>query len=144
MAAKPKGLQKHIDAIKKMDGKSVEAGWFETNRYPDGTSVAQVARFNEFGTTKAPARPFMRLAASKFSAQRKEAVPKLATKMAEGKITADQALGAIGNVLEGCIVDSIKNGGWTPNAPSTVEKKGFDKPLIDTGEMFKSVSSKVS
>lgn len=29
---------------------------------------------------------------------------------------------------------------WPPNAPSTIERKGSDKPLIDTGELRKSIS----
>ena len=29
--------------------------------------------------------------------------------------------------------------GWAPNAPSTIKSKGSDKPLIDTGELRKSI-----
>lgn len=29
--------------------------------------------------------------------------------------------------------------GWAPNAPSTIRRKGSDRPLIDTGEMRKSI-----
>lgn len=29
--------------------------------------------------------------------------------------------------------------GWAPNAPSTIAAKGSDKPLIDTGELRKSI-----
>ena len=29
--------------------------------------------------------------------------------------------------------------GWPPNAPSTIAAKGFDRPLIDTGELRKSI-----
>lgn len=34
-------------------------------------------------------------------------------------------------------VDSDNN--WAPNAPSTIRAKGSDKPLIDTGELRKSI-----
>ncbi len=34
-------------------------------------------------------------------------------------------------------------GTWAPNAPSTVVKKGSSMPLIDTGQLRKSVSSRV-
>lgn len=30
--------------------------------------------------------------------------------------------------------------GWVPNAPSTIAKKGSDMPLIDTGELRKSIT----
>jgi hypothetical protein len=29
---------------------------------------------------------------------------------------------------------------WAPNAPATIEEKGSDKPLIDTGEMRRSIT----
>lgn len=32
-----------------------------------------------------------------------------------------------------------KDNGWKPNAPSTIKAKGSDKPLIDTGELRKSI-----
>ncbi len=30
--------------------------------------------------------------------------------------------------------------GWPPNAPATIKQKGSDKPLIDTGELRKSIT----
>lgn len=30
--------------------------------------------------------------------------------------------------------------GWAPNSPDTIEKKGSDRPLIDTGELRKSIT----
>lgn len=30
--------------------------------------------------------------------------------------------------------------GWAPNAPSTIRKKGSDRPLIDTGELRRSIT----
>ena len=182
-----------INALKKLKGMSVEAGWFETNLYtagkgiPDsqvGVPVARIARIQEFGatihhpggtkyitdaivgdrfvgtrfvhkdfpgeheTTKAhiiviPARPFMRKAWLDFSNNRKAIQNKIAHQLIEGRIQPAQALGQIGMALEGYIVKSIKNGGWQENAPSTVAKKGFNKPLIDSGQMWQTVSSKV-
>lgn len=91
-----------------------------------------------------PARPFMRLAWSMFKAQQKTIQRRIAADLVSGKINADQALGQIGLALEACIVKSIRNGNWAPNAKSTVSAKGFDKPLIETSFMWQSVSSKVS
>lgn len=44
-------VERHIAALNALKGKSVEAGWFESATYPDGTPVAKVARWNEFGGT---------------------------------------------------------------------------------------------
>jgi hypothetical protein len=183
-------IERHMENLRAMKGRSVEAGWFESARYdagPDGKegrSVAANARLQEYGgtidhpggtkyikdaivagryvgtrfvkntfqgdheVTKAhkiviPARPFMRMAWSMFNARRGAIQKRLATDLVSGKITIDKALGQIGLELEACIVRSIRNGNWTPNAPSTVAKKGFDKPLIESSHMLQSVSSQV-
>lgn len=157
-SARSKMIDQHIAALKAAKDKQVEAGWFESARYPAakgnsvGTSVAYIARVQEFGATiqrgettiTIPARPFMRLAWSKFGQSRKKIQDAIAKQLVAGKIDSEQALGQIGLHLEGCIVESIRDGGWEGNAPSTIENKGFDKPLIDTGHMWQSVSSKVS
>lgn len=152
-------VEDHIKTLRKMgDGWTVEAGWFETARYPAGKSggagmsVAQVARINEFGATikretytiTIPARPFMRLAYTRIKAKKADLQTRIAKQMIRGKIGPLEALAQIGLFMEGEIVQSIKNGGWTPNAPSTVARKGFDKPLINTALMWQSVASKVS
>ncbi len=186
-------LLRQIKALKKASkGTKVEAGWFESDRYPaskdgeEGVQVARIARFlerggtiqhpggtkyihdaivkgsfvgtrfvrNDFpgtedGVTKPhsitiPARPFMRLASVMFKSSRAKVQAKIAKQIVDGKIQPEQAIAQIGNELENCIVKSIKNGGWIGNAPSTISKKGFDKPLIDDGTMLKTVSSKVS
>ena len=86
----------------------------------------------------------MRLAWSNFGKSRAKIQGLIAKQLIEGTIEADQALGQIGQHLENCIVESIQYGGWQKNADSTVEGKGFDKPLIDTALMWQSVSSKVT
>jgi hypothetical protein len=167
-------VSRHIAALKKLDeleGRTSEAGWFESARYPAGKvvgrgkgkrkfaptegagmQVAHVARIQEFGAVikrgKAvitiPARPFMRLAWSRFRQDRTKIQASIARQLIAGKIEPEQALGQIALALEGCIVRSIKSGPWAPNSAVTAKAKGFDKPLIDTAFMWQSVSSKVS
>lgn len=145
-------IRKQIAALKAIGEKTVETGWFESDKYPDGTSTGYIARVVNFGcvvkqngmTIIIPSRPFMPEAYRIFVADRKKLENGLAKKLLEGKITPDQALNQIGMALEGCIVKSIRDGAWEPNAPSTIAKKGFDKPLIDTAHMWQTVNSKVS
>ncbi len=167
MANEPKGLARHKKMLQATDKKVVETGWFSGNKYPskenaDGTKsepveVWQAAKWNEFGTGKIPARPFMRLANRKLQPEFKNIEPKIFSKVLKGELTTEQGLGLIGLKMEEFIVDSIKNGGWTPNSDITIngttpdkngnqfiKGKGFDKPLIDTSLMWQSVSSKVS
>ena len=181
-------LRSHIQALKSVEGMSVEAGWFESAKYEkDGKqiSVARIARVQEYGftidhpggtkyindaivsgryvgtrfvsrdfqgahnVTRAhkiviPARPFMRNAWGIFVASRRQIQRKIAKDIISGKITAQVGLEQIGMALEGCIKKSIRNGNWTPNAASTARKKGFNKPLIDTGHMLQSITSTVT
>lgn len=157
MKAKSELIERHLKALKGIEHKTVEAGWFESDRYPAakgksvGIPVAAVARIQEFGATierdghkiVIPARPFMRKAWSDFNQRRVEVQVKLAKKVVAGEITQEQALAQIGDFLVATIVRSIRNGGWEKNAPSTVKKKGFDKPLIDSAHMWKTVNSKI-
>ncbi|WGN90783.1 hypothetical protein [Burkholderia phage vB_BglM_WTB] len=172
--AASKLLSRHLEALKALDslnGRKVEAGWFESARYPSGKVsgkgsgnrkysggegggmlVSQVMRIMEYGATitrgdktiTIPARPAMRYAWSNFQQNRPQVQSVIARNLIEGKITAEQALGNIGIALEGEIVRSIRDGPWTPNSKATVRAKGFDKPLIDTSIAWQSVSSKVS
>ena len=41
--------------------------------------------------------------------------------------------------LEGKMVEYFENNDWTPNAPSTIKRKGSAKPLIDTGDLRRSI-----
>lgn len=113
-----------------------------------GTRFVKNSFVGDHEVTKAhkiviPARPFMRLAWQNFSADRSKIQARIARDIFKGKISGDKALAQIGDILEGYIAKSMKNGGWAPNAKSTIRKKGFDKPLIDSGHMFKSITSQV-
>lgn len=153
-------LDRHIKALQSMKGLTVEAGWFDSTRYPSeegaqGLLVSEVARLNEFGhiavlnfghgpvRIEVPARPFMRYAYELFVQDRRTIENNIAKKIFSGKIDARQALGQIGLAMEARIVKSIKNGPWQPNAKYTIRVKGFDKPLIHTSLMWQSVSSQV-
>lgn len=145
-------LSDMIQALSKMDGMGVEAGFFDTARYPDGTPVAQVAYENEIGKKAnkktgekgSPPRPFMRYAAKVGMRDVQPLMVSLSKKMVQGEIDAETAMGRIGLHFEAAIIDSIKNGKWIPNSKETIERKGFDKPLIDSGAMWQSVASRAT
>jgi hypothetical protein len=153
-------IEQHQELLKKMNGQTVEAGWFETARYQAGKGVpqkmvgvpvARIAKINEFGATikrgkkiiRIPARPFMRLATMNFKDKHTAIMQSLSKKIMRGQLKPEQALAQIGMFMEGLIVDSIKSGPWKRNSPATIAKKGFDKPLIDTAQMWQAVTSKV-
>jgi hypothetical protein len=126
---------------------SLDAGGFLQGAGVQFVSKAKAtshAKFTKPHVITIPPRPFMRLAARNFMTKRLGLQKRITDKVMKGEISAAQALGQIGLALENEVIKSIKDGKWTPNAPSTIKRKGFDKPLIETGLMWKSVSSKVS
>jgi len=111
----------------------------------DGVSVVDYAAYNEFGTSRIPARPFMQTTADKH----KETVTKftqyLIGQMIDGKISDTsvlQNLGAKYQSLMQMVVRDAKN--WAvPNAESTIRQKGSSSPLINTGRMVGSIRYEV-
>lgn len=126
--------------ITKFMGKEkLEIGFFETARYPNGTFVAQVARYNEFGTLNIPMRPFFRNAINKnikkWYATLQNAINQ--------NTTPSKALSIVGEVARADIIQSITDLRTPPNAESTIKQKKSTNPLIDTGLMRRSVTYKV-
>ena len=107
--------------------------------YEDGTDVVDVAMFNEYGTSKIPARPFLRQSFERHKTEYVLECEKIYTYMIKGnKISGE--IRKFGQKVKQDIVDEIERGEFVPNAPSTVRKKGFNKPLYETGLMEKSIS----
>lgn len=64
-------------------------------------------------------------------------------KQIEAGGTAQDVLQKVGVYAKGIIQQEISDGDFAANAPSTVARKGFDKPLIDTGHMRQSVNFEI-
>lgn len=58
-----------------------------------------------------------------------------------GRTTAEEVLKKTAVFMKGMVQETIKEGNFPANAPSTVKKKGSDRPLIDTGHMRQSVTT---
>ena len=97
------------------------------------------ARVNEVGNPRnnVPARPFMRAAIKRIRDGFRPLLADLYEGL-EGGLTAENAA-ELGDYAAFIVSDTIK--GWTqpPNAPSTIARKGFNDPLVETGEMRDSV-----
>lgn len=138
-------LAEALDSIRKrvVEGNNVlEVGFMAEATYPDGTSVAEVAAKNEFGDPKENrvARPFFR---RMIAEKKKNWATDLNSLLAHGN-SIDEALDLLGKRMGEDLQMSIRNFTDPPLRPSTIAKKGFDKPLIDTANMLMSVSHRVS
>lgn len=97
--------------------------------------VADVALWNEFGTERIPARPFLRTAQNK-AIERGNRI--LQVRMEENA-DVEQIAKDLGMMMQDEIKKQITRGEFAPNAPSTIKRKGSSHPLIDTGNMRQSV-----
>lgn len=128
------------DILQQLDAGPLAVGFMENATYPDGTPVAAVAFWNEFGGPERPPRPFFRRMIAKES-------PGWGVKLAKlAKLTnynGSRALGMLGQDIADALGQSIIDFTSPPLAASTIAAKGFAKPLIDTSHMKNSITYKV-
>lgn len=151
------GGKKLTLALKAIEQKITNAGvlrmgFLEGARYPERTnarflkavgsnatpsvvppiSIAQVAFWNEYGTVRIPARPAFRTTISKHS---KEWGDRLGKAVVATNYDGQKALALLGQSMRDDLENEIAQ--WTTpgNAALTIKIKGFDKPLVDSGDM---------
>jgi hypothetical protein len=123
---------------------TVKIGWAQGPKYADGTSVAQVAAWNEFGTETIPERPALRTGIKR-AQPGVRALNKANLKgVIDGRMAASRALGLLGEYGKSEVQRAIVAGPWVPNAPSTIRRKGSSKPLIDTSQVLQTVTYQVT
>lgn len=134
-------FRQEIEKLKKLE---VRIGYQrgEENIESEGESadLCDIAVYNELGTEDIPSRPFMRDSVDSHEEQIKAFLKKQMAMLAKGQTTAEQMLKSIGVFQKGLVQAEIVDGDFEPNAPSTIKRKGSDKPLIDTGKMRQSVN----
>lgn len=137
------GMARHIAALKSLQG-TVSVGFFDDVTYPEsGRSVASVMEEQEFGNGPIPARPLMRYAAATSESVVREVVKAVSVDVIAGQMDGSILLDAVGIAVQEQIVNQIAFGDFVANAPFTIEKKGFDHPLLETGMASESVQFKV-
>ncbi len=87
-----------------------------------------------------PARPWLDVGVAKGN---EEYIEMIKDGAAKGEALED-TLARIGVVAVGHVQEYIADLRTPPNAPSTIEQKGVDNPLIESGDMRRSVASKLT
>ena len=137
-----------IDAIARLKI-AAAAGIPAGAKTTDGKSIPEYAVYNELGTSRIPARPFMR---NTMNLHKEEWLQIVSGKLNFEEIKKDQAenvMGLVSEVMKAHIQQTIQKGSFAPNAPRTVAAKRAsgkvepDHPLIDTGQMIASIISEV-
>lgn len=139
-------LLKELKKLKKLQVRvGVQGGKFHTKRFPDGkeklgADLVDIAIWNELGTDKIPARPFLGQMVDQHGGEIQQISAEMVQKICKGQLDAQSAFKKIGVVTVGYVQDQITNGEFEPNAPMTVQRKGSDHPLIDTGQLRRGIS----
>lgn len=118
--------EKALKKVQTLGGaKGVKVGIVEkaTNEV-NGMSVATYAFFNEFGTSRAHARPFMRLTAERHSKKwAQEFVRRTDGKIIQDPAVAKRAFALIGDIAMGDMRDTIESNIPPKNADATRKRK---------------------
>lgn len=139
MVVKRKGSLAQALQKRKPLNSRLRVGFIDGATYTDGTNVATVAFWNEYGSDKSPPRPFMR---NTFADKKSQW-----TQLAIGLYRAygeEKMLMQLGEVMVGDIQQSIVTFTNPPNSAYTIKKKGFNAPLRDTMLMSRSLSYELS
>lgn len=141
---KDRGLKRIVKQMKEIDNAYVKVGVLSNaGNEKNGMTIADVATFNEYGTSKIPARPFMKQAYENNEKTIIVSSESLKSDVFKGEISVKGALKKLGVWFKGRIQKEITDGDFVPNAPRTIEAKGSDKPLIDTGRMRQSINFQI-
>ena len=89
---------------------------------------------------KIPPRPFGSTLMQNYGDKIKKFYQKDVGESLKGKRSMKQSLNRVGFIASGLMKQNLSTGNWTPNAESTIAKKGSSKPLIDTGEMRRAIT----
>lgn len=127
-------------AMKVKKAATLQVGFMGSATEADGTPVALVAALNEFGHGSAPPRPFFRRTIKKRS---KAWGHNLGVAIVDAGYDAQKALTVLGVGVKDDVEEGIRELVSPPLAESTVRRKGFDKPLIETSTMLNSVTFNV-
>jgi hypothetical protein len=99
--------------------------------------------YNHFGTATIPERPFLTAAMRDNRDKYRRGMKASAKALLLNQTALFSELTKLGKLAQRDVQESITTWTTPPNAPSTIEQKGSAQPLIDSGEMRKSVTWKV-
>lgn len=131
----------------------VRVGWFNS-RNSEGEQLAQIASWNEeghinggiFEGTITPPRPFIRvnfIGKVKNTKWMEKFLPRI-NDVALGKLSWKRFHELLGKELVIMMKESILEFKSPGNSPVTISMKGFNDPLIDSGQMYDAIEYKIS
>lgn len=148
------GFKKIMAEVKKMEQKpfvkvgvqGADAAATKQVRNADGTitavngiTVVEIANFHEYGLG-VPERSFIRATLDENRQKYVAMVNDLTNEIWSGRLQTFPALGILGQKIVSDMKLRITNGIPPPLAQATIDKKKSSKPLIDTGQLWQSIT----
>ena len=118
----------------------VRVGLLENSTAPNGDSLPLRAAMNEFGHGTTPPRPAIRNMIAEKSPEWPDAV---ALNLKQTNYNIPLTLQRIGEGVKGQWKQAYLDLWTPPLSPITIKRKGFDKPLIEHGDMINAVDFEV-
>ena len=126
----------------KLSGWMIEAGLFADSGDHDGTPLAQIGFWQEFGTRTIPARPWLSGGAEFIERAALKQMTRIAQRIGRLPSNPKLLLDPLANAVAEGIRSYAMNHAWTPNALSTERRKGFNWPLVETGAMIDAIDGR--
>lgn len=121
----------------------LEAEGLKAHEGGENVTVLDVAIWNEFGTGQIPERSFIRAWFDENATKAREFTRRLLESVVLGKRNLPDVPELLGQTFVAQIQKRMSAGVPPANAPSTIDRKGSSKPLIDTGQLRSSVTYRV-
>lgn len=143
------GLLDRITSVARRFTTKVEVGYFGKMHKPPITRLSarpialkDLAAIHEFGLG-VPKRAFIEPALKENRRKYLVYAGKQITPIIRRRQTLDNAWKGLGVIAVADIQKYMMTASFTPLAPSTIKRKGSSKPLIDTSQMYKSITYRV-
>lgn len=138
------GHGKVVGESKRLKGSFVEIGVHEAQggeTYEDSqATIAEVAFWNEFGTINSPERSFLRSTIDENRPELEGLTAKLLGEVMAGKIDTKKALDKLGFKIQQLVKKKILDFTDPANSAATIERKGFNNPLVDSRRLWRSIA----
>jgi hypothetical protein len=138
--------QVHIEAVHKDTGKRDRDG---NVKYTGGSKVSikngktvetsELAKELHYGSSRVPSRPFLEEGIESEAEKIKNVIGGELKKETDG---GKANWGKVGAVAVGAVQEFVRGDYYkntVPNSPKTIERKGSDKPLIDSGNLISQI-----
>ena len=145
------GFESALTRIERMDNVGVKVGILGSSgdhrvKGSGGPqTVAEVAAHHEFGAPEAkiPQRSFLRAGIDGAQGEIGTAIEELTTKVIDGKMTPEVAAARLGLLGVRVVQKKLIDGPFVALSEKTIKAKGSSRPLIDTGQMRRSITHEV-